>query len=447
MIEKRKIYDILMSILLYLAIITSSYDVALNIEFASFTFRFTQIMLIIASFLFVCLVLRKGTLLMPVGIRCLSVYVLLNTIFLFRARYIKESVGYEMWLLLNVICIFIFVNHFSKNNMYTFNLLRIYVYSFTVNALILLIQVVMSCFFNIQFGSYRSLGKMTRFSAFTFEPSYYVTYMLVGWIFLLYLIEKKNVVLFSQKKMKYMFIFISLSIVFSGSRMGWLFAGFYLIYRFLYNLGNMALIRNKQININLKYFKKNMFFGFIISLIIFIICYLLISNVAFRKNIFVGLGIFGESSHSSSYRIDAMKHVYSIFSENLILGCSLGDITPRIFEKYANTAQASAFVILEQFAATGIFGGISIIIYIFILSFLYKNKKIKRGARKNDMEIIEGLCIAFLFQTLLLCLNQNILRPYYWINMSVLSALYTCLKLNGTINYKLNREKYEGKIQ
>ena len=67
-------------------------------------------------------------------------------------------------------------------------------------------------------------------------------------------------------------------------------------------------------------------------------------------------------------------------------------------------------------------------VYIIKLCCSYKNKIIKRFNDNKYSEILKGMCLGFFFQTIMLNMNQNILRPYYWISMAVLSAVFSNMR-------------------
>ncbi len=425
MISKSNYSFIFFKLFLYLSIITSPYDVFLTIEFGGFTFRFTQLMVILAAGIFLCTTVSNGILHKPYGFGLLTLYVILNTVFLVRAKYMSESIGYELWLLLNYVLVLMITDFFSKSYNTILELMRVYINSFFLYAIVLMCQVVVYYTTGLRFGSCRSLGSYVRFSAFTFEPSFYSTYMIIGWILLCYLLEKKNTILFSAKRMKYMVAIISLSLLFSGSRIGWIFAVLYIVFRLICNIisiiGSKFIIKRHSLKI-MFFFGMFVLFGFVVAV------YLFLFKFDIVKNLVTGIGLFGQSSHSSTFRTTAMEHVFELFLDSPFLGCSLGDLTPRLMEKFPNSSQASCFVILEQFAATGIVGGISILVYISKLCCSYKNTIINRINDNKYSEVLKGMCLGFFFQTIMLNMNQNILRPYYWTSMAVISAVFSNMR-------------------
>ena len=76
---------------------------------------------------------------------------------------------------------------------------------------------------------------------------------------------------------------------------------------------------------------------------------------------------------------------------------------------------------MSIFAATGIVGGFCFVLYIIKMCFGYiKYKKYNL----EYLNFVKGLCLGLIFQTLILNMNQNVLRQYFWLNIAVLSVAY-----------------------
>ena len=83
----------------------------------------------------------------------------------------------------------------------------------------------------------------------------------------------------------------------------------------------------------------------------------------------------------------------------------------------------SMCVLIEALAGYGIFGSFFFFRYLYILIFKEK-KLIIKYLSKNELQLITSIIVAFSFEMIILCFNQNILRPSLWAHISILSALY-----------------------
>lgn len=138
-----------------------------------------------------------------------------------------------------------------------------------------------------------------------------------------------------------------------------------------------------------------------------------------------GLGLFGTAGHSATTREGSLGETLQIFKNSPIIGCSLGDLDGRVARirglLYRGETGMTMSIFAEQFAATGIVGGFCFVLYIIKMCFGYRKYK------KYNLEylnFVKGLCLGLIFQTLILNMNQNVLRPYFWLNIAVLSVAY-----------------------
>lgn len=416
----------------YISIITSSFDIFLDAEVLGFTVRLTQLCSIFLFAVFMMQFMKSGRTVVPVNFGYLFIYVLLNTIFIINSIYIKNSVGYELWLLLNVLQLFIFVNLYN-DRVRLIKLLKVYFYSFVLLSVIGIIQHI---------ALVTGIGKIIllnsrydRIHGFSYEPSFYSTYLLPGWCAMLYYIEKGNYFLFPRKKLIKYFIIITLALAFSFSRMALIAAMLYLLFRYVVPFFNTKANSGRLI-IKKRNAKIHIILFVILLMVILYIALLYNYNYARLQKMVFGLGILGTAGHSSTTRIGSLGDTLEIFFKSPILGCSLGDIDGRIAASngiaYYGQTGLSMSIIAEQFAATGIFGGVCFVIYLIKSSLLYR----KIEANECYMEMLKGICFGLIFQVFLLNMNQNVLRSYFWVNLSIISVIYS--NRNLFINTELN---------
>ncbi|MBR1443190.1 MAG: O-antigen ligase family protein [Firmicutes bacterium] len=412
----------IIDILAYISILTSSFDILFNVKIYGFSFRFTQLCAIILFFAFLFKIIKTSKIMVPVYFKFLFIYGLLNAFFILNSKYISNAIGYALWLILNISQLFMYVNLFKNRNQ-VIQLLKIYFISFVIISIIGIFQHIAM---KTGVGTIILLNsKYDRIHGFSYEPSYYATYLLPGWCAILYYIEKKNFFLFSEKQLKIFFIIISLALIFSFSRMGMIIAFWYLMFRVAAIFGKM-----KNNNGTLKISTRNItvFAGlcFVIFSVTVYIVFLYKYQYTHLKEMVSGLGILGTAGHSSATRMNSLEDTLNIFYKSPIIGCSLGDLDGRIANSlgihYSGQTGLSMSIIAEQFAATGIFGGVCFVIYILKIGVIYK--RIKNNMRYGDM--LKGICFGYIAQVILLNMNQNVLRQYFWINLAIISVIYSC---------------------
>lgn len=186
-------------------LLTSSFDIFAVFEVAGMTFRISQIFALLGFFL----LLFKGKISMPIGYQSLFIWILLQAIFVVRSPNIPIAVGYLFWLILDVLLIIFFQNSFQSKSKVD-RLLRLYIFSFVVIAMLGLLQWALSILginFYLTQATFNGT-RIPRLNGFTYEPSYYSTYLLPGWIIIMYLMETGSD-LFTSKQLKRYVIIVS----------------------------------------------------------------------------------------------------------------------------------------------------------------------------------------------------------------------------------------------
>ena len=156
------------NVLIWLSVLTSSFDIFLVFDVAGFTVRISQIMIIIVMMCFMIAVFRDGVVSIPGGYFWLALCVILNAFFMFNSRNLLDAIGYEIWFVFDALEILIFVYYFSKSESLE-SITYKYITCFVIMACIGLIQWVLQ-FSNIYFFVTQK-NNMHRCNGFSYEPS------------------------------------------------------------------------------------------------------------------------------------------------------------------------------------------------------------------------------------------------------------------------------------
>ena len=400
----------LIKILVILSIYSTSFDIFLVVNILGFNFRFTQMIFIPVILNFTIQTFYKKKLSEPYAINYLLVWFVIQAIFSLRSPSRENAIGYNLWLLFDILVVFAI--HFHLNVSYTTkSLLKIYINSFEFMAIIGLIQFFLYPlginFYLMQFWG----AKLARINGFSYEPSYYSTYLIIGYIICSYLLYCKNEEIFNYKKLKRKHFIITMALILSTSRMGWIMVALWNIIKFFIEL--KKIIHRCTIK------KKHLTFLCMLILIVylFFIAYKkLISNFSFLLG---GLGLLGASDHSSSARLGGLSLSFRILKDSPFIGYGLGGVDP-ITAQYLNINYStlinglSTSIVGDLLVASGSIAVILIIIYFFKLI----------NVNKNETDIKKALATALFFELIILVFNQNILRPYLWMHIAIMSAVY-----------------------
>jgi len=410
-------------ILFIAAVFTTSFDIFLVLN-VGFNFRINQLFLLLPMLIATIKSLQYRVR-WPVGFDWLVLWTVFILAFVPNTIYLTKSVGYAAWLVFNVLMVYACVQIFSTQ-LRLLILLKWYVYSFVFVSFFGLVQFVspllgLGDLFLVQ--AWWIPGVLPRLNGFSYEPSFYATYLLIGWVFCAVLLELKSN-LFKRSSLRFYFAVISLSLFLSGSRMGILMMlVWYLQYpvRFV-----LKLIDG---HINERYALIILMLLFSIMLPIGLVLYFIgLHDLLF---LFDGLGIFGAASHSVDTREGRMMETLLLFQNSPFIGYSLGGIAPAIaqlngvtdldFESIKEFEGNSIFV--EVLAASGIFGFIPFV--LFVMSIVLKPFALSKKLSPDKSKVLVALTLSLIFEFAILQFNQVILRPYLWMHIAVLAACYS----------------------
>lgn len=147
-----------------------------------------------------------------------------------------------------------------------------------------------------------------------------------------------------------------------------------------------------------------------------------------------GTGLFGTPAHSTAGRSDRMFETLAVVRKSPFVGYSLGGVAAAIAESHGETVttqegaknREAVSVFLEVLAASGVIGFVPFVAYI--LTLFIKPAGLARLSEDQYRAILTALLWALAMEFLVLQFNQNILRPYLWFHIAVLSATYAGLK-------------------
>jgi hypothetical protein len=406
--------------------LTSSFDIFLNLKLGGFSLRFAIMAMIIQILIFIVylIVTRFKKPLRFLGFTPFFIWFLFLAAFIPNTTILTRNLGYMLWL--GIFSGFIMLlPYFIQTEEKFIKTIRIYILSFTLVAIFGLIQFTAGIVgVDILIEQWWLEGRLPRINAFSYEPSYFSTYVLICWVTCFFLIIQRNK-LTNYFNARVSFMIITLSLLLSTSRMGLIFM-FIIIIGYTFN-------QVKDTFISFKIKKKT--FPVFVSFVSFMAILVASSFYYFKKIQFMfnGLGIFGYASHSSGQRMDELKDTIQAFWKSPFIGYSLGGIPSAIAHvrgtTISNQYQTKDFegmnIFAETLAASGIIG------FIFFISFLiivfYKSYKLIKALKPinpNFSNLLLALLLGLLFELLILNMNQNILRTYLWVHIGIVNLGY-----------------------
>jgi hypothetical protein len=412
------------NILLLMTIIffTDSMDRVCNLVVGGFNIRFAYVIILLLGLLTLLTIAKKHGRMQKKyfsGGLWLVFWTITLLVFIPNTTYLMRNIGYMLWHLLHVTLI-VFMLLLITNHETFQKAVRIYLWSFAILSAFGLIQLFFGLFgISVLVTDWWIPGRFPRINGFCYEPSYFGTYLLIGWASLFILRVVKNDI-FPKRQLNGLFIIVTLGTLVTSSRMSYLLmiavVVFYTSYLLVTSLWKMKITR------------KTIVYFLILTLSCVAIGALISKNLDSIKFMFSGVGLAGTSSHSVKQRSGETEETFDIFKRSPWIGVSLGGIpSARALQKgiivtdnitAKNNEGLNIFV--EVLAASGIIGALFFLAYwttIFGTSLsLYR--KVKRI--DNDLSV---LLLAFPFGLLcelgILIMNQNISRLYLWVHIGM----------------------------
>lgn len=414
------------TLLYFLGVLTVSFDIFLVINLG-FNFRFAQIawgIPIAAAFL---LVLVNRRFVLPLGFGALWLWFLFIVAFIPNAGLLSRGIGYAFWLGYNIALILATCYLFGRADK-LLALVKWYLASYLFLAVFGLYQFLapflhLPAAFVVQWWP----GQIARINGFSYEPSYYASYMLIGWVCSAYLLKKRSP-LFDLRFLRAVHFATTLALILSSSRMGWIMmAVWYMHYPIAF------LVKLFRRRLSLPYLRASAgLLGLAMIAGLVIVMLVGVEKVSFLLN---GLGLGGASAHSSGTRLRELSDTLTVFLESPWLGYSLGGISTAIGAlrgvpitnlELAKYNQGMS-IFAETLAASGILGFIPFVVYIVLLLWA----PLRRAATLTDRpyaDLLRALVLALAFELVILQFNQNILRLYLWLHIAILSAAFAAAR-------------------
>lgn len=395
-----------------------------------FTFRFTQLCILTAGTLLISK--KYQSLRTVVGFRWLYAFILTVVLELPFSVYPLRSIGYTFWAITDVLIILVFVEYF-ENLEDIERLLKWFTTSFIVLAIFGCVQFLFGLTGHSLFTTEWWIpGLLPRVNGLSYEPSYYATYLIAGWVYSAYLLESRMKVS-SHRLQLTCLLTTTVALVLCTSRMGWFMMVLWVVFR----LSRAAFLGVVSGALNKATFRKA-----VIALLAICTALVVVSihqsdvensltDVSFLAQ---GLGMFGESSHSARPRIDRFMATWRVFQRHPIFGVGIGalpvEIARQSDEGILNLREAKMHqgmsIFLELLASTGVVGGAMVI--GFAVAVIRELKWIKRHCRHSRRIHLVGVGWGIVWMLGILQFNQNFLRIYLFTDLGVFLACISVLR-------------------
>lgn len=385
-----------------LAVVTAPFDELLAFELSGMTLRLSQLFIVVACLGLLALWITQRELRLPFGWQAFAFLLALNLglCFVTKSESLVYQLGYEVWFALDIALTVLCVGAFQTQEEKDF-LLRVYLAVFVVMAAVCVFQVAVGLF-GFEFYVDQYLGNLPRCDAFLSEPSYYACFALPGWVFFGYMIEMGETAVFTPAWQKRIWALLTMAVVFSTSRMGFLMIGAWLAFRLI----NTFLTGERK-----KERRRAVLFLIAVPLLaglLLVILFNVVSVIGFFDRI-------TDVSGSDTPRIEGMLATLNAFWKNhLLVGSSLGGAYAEVMLLAPDNVWQVSNLFAELAVSLGLPGLAALAIYMVGI--------IRKSCAVKGSPVVMALLWGLLWQLGILQFNNNGLRIYLWVNIALLSV-------------------------
>ncbi|MDP9171357.1 MAG: hypothetical protein M3N54_12120 [Acidobacteriota bacterium] len=415
---------------------TASCDIVLIINVGG-SLRVSQVFLILVCIAAGAHALQHGRILWPRGGTALTVWLLSQLLFLPLSGVISIGAQFFALLAFTIAGFFAVVQLYGRSSLVE-PLMKIYLASY----------IFVGCFGLLQFAlplaglpspfvqQWLLHGRLARISGFSYEPSYYATYLMMGWIMLVELrisgarLTRGPLWIWSTAA-------VTLSLILSSSKTAWLFMLLEIFARVLpvmWRKSLSALRQSRAGSLVLRLPPGRRVLSAFLSLAF--LAFIGVLGVRTFGKIFTadillsGSGLAGTPAHSWIGRSEAAISTFDTFLDHPFVGRSLGGVpvyrAARIGITVHSVEEVRLYwgfpVILEVLVASGLIGIIPFLVFVYVNTVGVMRLATRRWPEERA-KWLRALGRAMIFECLLLMQDQNLLRVYLWYHVSMVAVI------------------------
>ena len=413
--------------LCFLAILFASGDLWPTVTIG-FNFRFSQLCMLAALAISPGLLLRDGVRLFP-GWSALYLFAIWLFATLPFSLFVTRSIGYTFWAVTDVLIIFIFVQTFRTETALV-RLVSYFLQSFVLLALFGMVQFGLGLFgVGVLVSQWWIPDVLPRINGISYEPSFYATYLVCGWVLSCYLLER-GVDVPSRRLLKVCAFTTTIALLLATSRLGWAMMLLWGLFRaaeraFLIFTGRRMRTRSAAM--------------FLASPLV--IAALLVFSGPWSQSVlraaseasflFSGVGLLGAPSHSVAIRAGDVQETWNAFAAHPLTGTGIGAVPAEIAAARGNRIltledakpNEGMSIFVEILASTGIVG--LALLTAFAVAVVRGCVKTARWAPPWRVELLRGVGWSVIWVLLALQFSQNLLRVWFFIDIAVLICCLT----------------------
>jgi len=412
-----------------LALFTASCDVILVLNFGG-TIRFAQLMMLGVIVCALIHIVQTGKILWPRGGYALAAWCLLQGLLISQSSAIGVSIQLYLLLLFIIAGVYATLQLYGRSTLVE-PLMKVYLLSFVFVAIFGLIQFVSPA---LHLG--RPLvaqwivhGLIPRINGFSYEPSYFATYLILGWIMLIDL-RVTRAQITQSRRWFYLLLLVSLALFLSTSKTAWILMlaeGGSRLWPAVVRPLRLQIGRLRAGRLILPFPRFKVVFWTAAALIAFSGFLLAVNRVVDLNQLLAGTGINGTAAHSVNDRNDRFLDTLHVIVQHPFIGRSLGGVAGNIAASYGHTVTNATELRtywgfpapLDILAASGLWAFLPFLWFFFAITRGERSLIRARWADERS-KWLHALIRALIFEWLALLADQNLLRLYFWFHVTMI---------------------------
>jgi O-antigen ligase len=419
--------------LVVLSLFTASFDVILSVNVGG-SLRFSQAVMIAVCFAALARMLQTGTVLWPRGSTALVLWIFIQALFVPLSGVM--TIGFEFFAMLvfTAAGLFAIIQLYGQSNRIE-SLMRMYLLSYVFVASAGLLQFVLPVLHLPSFLVTQWIvhDRLARINAFSYEPSYFATYLILGWIMLVEL-RFSNARITRGRGWMVATILVTAALFLSSSKTAWVFMIVEFLARMVPRLWSAfrGLVRQlREGHILIRVPGRKLVFQGIVLCCILVAGAAALSRVVKDPAVFLsGTGLASQPAHSLNTRLDVARQTLEAYKEHPFIGRSLGGVSIYIASRDGLEVTSMEMVrkfwgfpvIMDVLVASGLFGFIPFLVFLYVNTF-GALKLATRHWPQERARWLRALARAMIFEWMLLMADQNLLRVYLWYHFAMVALV------------------------
>jgi hypothetical protein len=413
-----------------LCLFTASFDLLGTVQVGG-VLHIAQLGMIFVCFAGLARIIQESRILWPRGTTSLAIWVFWQGLCLSLAGNLDIAVQFYLLLLFTAAGYFLLIQIYGESQ-FVGKLMRAYLWSYIFVAFYGLLQALGPLFFHATMpftAQWLVHGRVARINAFSYEPSYFATYIFLGYVTLVDL-RLSDAEITRTRTMKWATWMVAVVLVLSTSKSAFICVIADLLVRVAPRVGRrlrrtFSQLRFGRFLVPIPSLKRVLMVVLVLGILGTAIVLLPDPTI-----LLAGSGLAGTPAHSYADRNQRAGLTWAVIKESPLMGRSMGGVPIAIgnnegFE-VATMARVRAFwgfpVLLDVLAGSGVIGFIPFLLFLWASTF-GAYRLAKQCLPLEGAKWLRALARAMILEWVMLLTDQNLFRVYLWFHFAMVAIV------------------------